>query len=203
MRYLASLMFLLMPSWLLAQPAGKPEITYPQLISTRYASGAALPDGAQRPPALYRFVDTTKLPADAKLLSAAKSASGAIWVVTDKGAFRSEGDGYVPLVKPAKARELNEPPLPKDLAVVAVAADRLGHIWAATSKGLLVSDGQAWWQMITGKDGVPFEAMTCLELAANGDVWGGTTEGAWRLRNGQFRYFWGQRWLPGNMVKAI
>lgn len=203
MRYLACLAFLLLPTSLLAQPAGKQTHTYPQLLSTRYAKGTNLPDGIQRPPALYRFVDMAKLPAGAKLLSAAKSAKGAVWVVTDKGAFRSEGDAYVPLAKPQKPRELNEPSIPKDLAVVAVAADQLGHIWAATNKGLLVADGEGWWQMITGKDGVPIEAMTCLELSANGDVWGGTLEGAWRLRNGQFRYFWGQRWLPGNIVKAI
>ncbi len=87
--------------------------------------------------------------------------------------------------------------------MVAVTADRLGHIWAATTKGLLVTDGEGWWQSIAGQDGVPFEAMTCLELLANGDVWGGTSEGAWRMRNGQFRYFWGRRWLPGNRVQAI
>jgi hypothetical protein len=45
--------------------------------------------------------------------------------------------------------------------------------------------------------------MTCLHLAPNGDVWGGTPEGAWRLRGGQFRYFWGRRWLPGNQVRAV
>ena len=45
--------------------------------------------------------------------------------------------------------------------------------------------------------------MTCLHLADNGDVWGGTNEGAWRLRNGQFRYFWGPRWLPDNRVRTI
>ena len=31
------------------------------------------------------------------------------------------------------------------------------------------------------------------------DVWAGTAEGAWRLRDGQFRYFWGRRWLPGGL----
>ena len=105
--------------------------------------------------------------------------------------------------KPSKPRELNEPAIPADLRVVAVAADRLGHIWAASNKGLLATDGENWWQLLTGQDGVPFEAMTCLHLASNGDVWGGTAEGAWRMHNGQFRDFWGKRWLPGNQVKSI
>src|SRR5262249_1646174 len=47
------------------------------------------------------------------------------------------------------------------------------------------------------------EVMTCLHLAPNGDVWGGTAEGAWRLRDGRFRYFWGRRWLPGNHVRQV
>src|SRR5262249_25113435 len=51
--------------------------------------------------------------------------------------------------------------------------------------------------------GVPFERINCLHLAAGGDVWAGTPEGAWRLRDGRFRYFWGKRWLTDNDVQAI
>jgi hypothetical protein len=87
--------------------------------------------------------------------------------------------------------------------VAAVAADRLGHLWAATDAGLFGTDGAQWWQRLGRQDGMPYEVMTCLHLAANGDVWGGTPEGAWRLRDGQFRYFWGRRWLPGNKVSAV
>jgi hypothetical protein len=86
--------------------------------------------------------------------------------------------------------------------VTAVAADRLGHLWAATDAGLYVTDGDQCWHHLGRQDGMPYEALTCLHLAANGDVWAGTPEGAWRLRQGQFRYFWGRRWLPGNRVRA-
>ena len=37
----------------------------------------------------------------------------------------------------------------------------------------------------------------------HGDLWGGTTQGAWRLRKGTWSYFWGKRWLPDNRVTSI
>jgi hypothetical protein len=177
--------------------------TYPQLISTRYRDRNKLPADAVAPASAYDFVDKSKLPAGAKLLSAARSATGKVWVVTDKGAFSATADGYVPLDLVPRHPEPFQPPVPADLHVAAVAADRVGHLWAATDKGLVVSDGDQWSQLLTRRQGVPYETMTCLHLASNGDVWGGTTEGAWRLRDGRFRYFWGQRWLPGNKVAAI
>ncbi len=176
---------------------------YPQLISIQYADRSKLPADFAVPAPAFDFVDQTKLPAGARVRSAAKSASGKIWVVTDKGAFAATAQAYVPLELAPRRPELGQPQVPANACVVAVAADRAGHLWAATDKGLVVSDGEQWFQTITRKDGVPYETMTCLHLAANGDVWGGTAEGAWRLRDGQFRYFWGRRWLPGNKVSSI
>ena len=151
----------------------------------------------------FDFVATEKLPAGAKVLSAARSAGGRVWVVTDRGAFRSSGDSYRPLeVGP---RQL-EPGQPRSSQAPAwwrsprTASDRSGSRPTAGSISPTVSE---WWQSLDRRDGVPYEAMTCLHLAPNGDVWGGTSEGAWRLRDGQFRYFWGLRWLPGNRVRAI
>lgn len=176
---------------------------FPQLLSTRYTDRANLPADFAVPQPRYDFVDAAKLPSGAKLLSAARSASGVIVIVTDKGAFTARGGEYVPLELGSKQPEPGQPPLPDKARVTAVAADRVGHLWLATDKGLIVTDGAQWCQTINRKDGVPYEIMTCLHLAANGDVWGGTPEGAWRLRDGQFRYFWGRRWLPGNQVRAV
>jgi hypothetical protein len=172
--------------------------SFPQLISVRHTA-----DESTQLAETFGFVDRAKLPADSKILSAAKSAGGAIWVVTDKGAVRSDGDKFVPLDIAPRRLEPGQPPVPAGLKAVAVASDRQGHVWLATDGGLFATDSRDWWQPINRNDGVPFEAMTCLHLAANGDLWGGTSEGAWRLRDGNFRYFWGQRWLPGNHVSAI
>jgi hypothetical protein len=155
------------------------------------------------PAAAFDFVDHAKLPDRAKVLSAAKAANGRVWVVTDKGAFVSEAGGYAPLKFAPQKLEPGQPAVPAEAKIVAVAADRIGHVWAATDRGLFVTNGDQWYSRLARQDGVPFEEMTCLHLAANGDLWGGTTQGAWRLRDGQFRYFWGKRWLPGNHVRAI
>ncbi len=177
--------------------------TYPQLVSTRYAGGKGLPADFAAPEPTYDFVDRAKLPAGARVLSAARSAAGKLWVVTDKGAFASSANEYVPLNFVPRRPERGQPPFAVDAPVVAVAADRDGHFWAATAKGIVISDGERPAQTITRRDGMPYETMTCMHLAPNGDVWGGTTEGAWRLRGGEFRYFWGRRWLPGNKVRAV
>lgn len=177
--------------------------SYPQLIATRYAKGSKLPADYAPPTAAPDFVDKAKLPADARIRSAAKAANGTVWVVTDRGVFSSRDGKYAPLVIGPVRPEPGQPPIRADLRVVAVAVDRLGHLWAATNAGLIVTDGEQWWQGLNRQDAVPYEIMTCLHLAPNGDIWGGTAEGAWRLRDGQFRYFWGRRWLPGNKIEAI
>jgi hypothetical protein len=176
---------------------------YPQLIATCHPDRGKLPAGVAPPAVAYDFVEKAKLPAGAKVLSAARAANGQVWVMTDRGTLAARGGAYVPLEIGPRHPEPGQPPVPADLRVAAVAADRLGHLWAATDAGLFATDGAQWWQRLGRQDGVPYEVLTCLHLAPNGDVWGGTPEGAWRLRDGHFRYFWGRRWLPGNQVRAV
>lgn len=90
-----------------------------------------------------------------------------------------------------------------DTEVVQAVKDSQGHTWLATSHGLFVTDGDQWWESFDHRDGMPYTRMTSLLLCKNGDVWGGTSEGAWRMRDGHFRYFWGKRWLPGNRVRQL
>ncbi|MCI0464594.1 MAG: hypothetical protein L0Z62_47295 [Gemmataceae bacterium] len=201
MRLLLSVALLSFPALLVPSPARAG--TYPQLIAMRFADRSKLPADFAQPVPAFDFVDQAKLPTGAKVLSAARAARGQVWVVTDRGAFCSRGNRYVPLDHGPRRLEPGQPPVRAGIRVVAVAADRQGHLWAATNAGLVASDGEQWWQLLSRKDGVPYEVMTCLHLAPNGDLWGGTPEGAWRLRAGQFRYFWGRRWLPGNYIRAI
>ena len=156
---------------LVAPIADAPGSPYPQLMVVS-APAPAVPVPA------YDFVDRAKLPAGAKVLSAAKAANGRVCVVTDKGAFTSEAGGYVSLRFGPQKREPGQPGVPADVKLVAVAADRVGHLWAATDRGLYVTNGEQWYSGLTRQDGVPFEEMTCLHLAANGDLWGGTMQGA-------------------------
>jgi hypothetical protein len=169
---------------------------YPQLIAARFPDRHDLPRPVPIPD-----IDTTGLPPGAAVTSAVKARDGA-WVVTTHGAFKREKDRWVPLDLPRDYRYGQ--PLPDvDTEVRAVAGDKDGRVWLATNLGAYVTDGKDWWHPLNRADGMPYEDMLCIALAPNGDVWGGTTQGAWRLRGGQWRYFWGKRWLPGNRVSAI
>lgn len=83
-------------------------------------------------------------------------------------------------------------------------SDPLGHLWIGTRTGILLGDGEGWWLPREGQDGgPPYGRVHVLCLAPNGDLWAGTPEGACRLREGRWSYFWGKRWLPDNRVHAI
>ncbi|WP_422931302.1 hypothetical protein [Singulisphaera sp. PoT] len=193
----------LMAFFLLAISAPSFGASYPQLIATRYPEGSKLPEEASRPITCFDFVAQDLLPAGAKVLSAARAASGRVLVVTDQGAFGSSGEKFERLEIGPRQPEPGQPEVRSFAKVVAIAGDAIGHVWIATDRGLFATDGEQWWQSIDRRDGVPYETLTCLYLSPNGDVWAGTPEGAWRLRDGQYRYFWGKRWLPDNRVQAI
>lgn len=65
------------------------------------------------------------------------------------------------------------------------------------------SEGYVLWpdnQLITT---IPWPEVTCID-EVYGDLWFGSTRGAFKLNdNGQFSYYAGERWLPGNQVAAI
>ena len=190
---------------LLAMAAGKGvaapvgSTAYSQLIANTSPGPPAAPPGMDA-----SFVDSAALPAGAHILSAARSAGGAIWVVTDSGAFRLPPGmrKYERLGSPRALQPL-QPPVPVDTVVTCVATDGAGHILAGSNFGLFITDGANWWQHIDRRDGMPFEEISTIVSVPNGDVWAGSAMGAWRLRAGRFRYFAGKRWLPDNAVRRI
>mgnify|MGYP002347969964 CR=1 FL=1 len=99
--------------------------------------------------------------------------------------------------------KLHQPTVRLDAKYRQVLADGRGQVWLATSQGIVASDGEDWWHTFDRFDGMPYEDLLCLAFAQNGDLWAGTSEGAWRLRAGKFTYFWGKRWLPGNLVSGL
>ncbi|AMV38949.1 hypothetical protein [Planctomyces sp. SH-PL62] len=189
--------------WLAVAPAIATAGTYPQLVATKYAKGAALPEGVARPVPTFDEVDRSKLPKGLTVLAAARAANGRVWVLTDDGPFRSTATGYEPLEVGPRHPEPGQPGVDWNTKIQTMTADPLGQIWVGTDRGVVLCDGEQWWLKLGRRDGMPFEDINCLHLAANGDVWAGTPEGAWRLRDGAFRYFWGRRWLPDNQVEAV
>lgn len=142
------------------------------------------------------------LPKDAVTTSAVKTSRGETWVCTSKGAFRRVHGEYIPLIPPREAPPLH-PVMQADASIRGVFPDTVGNVWLATDRGVCVTDGGSWWHPLDRHDGMPYDDVTCLAFAPNGDIWGGTPEGAWRLRSGEWRYFWGKRWLPANRVNGI
>ncbi len=97
----------------------------------------------------------------------------------------------------------HQPQVDADTAVRQAIPDGAGGWWLATNLGAYFTDGDQWWQPLDQRDGMPRVDLNALHLAPNGDLWGATGDGAWRMRDGVFRYFRGTRWLPGNRVNRI
>jgi hypothetical protein len=72
----------------------------------------------------------------------------------------------------------------------------------ATDRGLAVLRGAAL-TTIGGKDGLPYEDVTCLTPGFDRDFWIGTTTGAIRSTDGKYHYFGAHHWLPGDNVHDI
>ncbi|HLV79486.1 MAG TPA: hypothetical protein VKT32_04360 [Chthonomonadaceae bacterium] len=148
-------------------------------------------------------VDTALLPAGAKVLSAAKTPDGRLWVITDRGPFKTEGGRLVPLPRPLHYRT-HQPYIDAEPVFTCVAADSRGHVWLGTNVGIFATDGADWWNPMDRRNGLPWEEVTCLALARNGDIWAGTTDGVCCCTaGGTWEYYRGPRWLPGNAVNAI
>lgn len=97
---------------------------------------------------------------------------------------------------------INAPTLDADMKIVDAVELADGGFILATTTGPVLVRGD-YWHPLTGMDGVPRVDMTCVLLAKNGAVWGGTKEGVWRLYNGRFNYFYGKRWLVNNSVLGL
>jgi len=93
--------------------------------------------------------------------------------------------------------------LPYGIKIHKTVKDPSGQLWLTTDHGIRAQRGNTWSYVLDRNDGMPYDDVTCLAFAPNGDIWGGSPEGAWRFRGGEWRYFWGKRWIPGNKVNDI
>lgn len=75
-------------------------------------------------------------------------------------------------------------------------------LFIATDRGLSVLRGMSL-TTVRGAQGLPYEDVTCVASGFTNDLWIGTTRGAIRKIEGEFPYFAGRRWLPGERVNAI
>ena len=148
-------------------------------------------------------VDMGKLPSGVKVRQAVEGPDKRLWIVTDLGVFRSEGDKVVPVTKP-KVYLNQQPQINTDAVTTCVAIDKHGQVWFGTTGGLYATNGANWWNPFDRRNGLPYENITCLTFGKEGEIWVGTSEGVCRYTTqGVWQYYWGPRWLPNNRVTAI
>lgn len=125
----------------------------------------------------------------------AQSAQGYLWVGTDGGLARFDGEVFRTF-GPA-----SEPPLPA-ARILSLAVDRQGVLWIGTAvNGLLRSDDQGF-----ARSPMPIEGNTPIRvLLADraGAVWAGTDQGVLRRSDGAWRRFGLAEGLPSLAVRAL
>ena len=84
--------------------------------------------------------------------------------------------------------------------VPAVTKTPAGPVFGVQRAVAMVADGKTI--SLTAEDGLPFDGFTCVSISGN-TVWFGTTKGVVRLRDGEFAYRQGKRWLPDDHVTDI
>ena len=77
------------------------------------------------------------------------------------------------------------------------------HVYLGTEEGYCVLDA-ATFQITTPLfSALPVKNVTAI-AKINGNLWFGSDQGAFMLKDdGKFNYYYGERWLPSNMVRSI
>lgn len=87
--------------------------------------------------------------------------------------------------------------------VHAVHLDRKGLLWVGTQEGLAYFGGQGWTPLNLPA-GAPSVYVRALAETSDGAFWIGTQDGGlWRLRNGLWRHFAGEKELPSHRVNTL
>lgn len=77
------------------------------------------------------------------------------------------------------------------------------EIIIGTNNGYFNVSTSDWKQVGNINDKLPWTGLTVIR-EIEGNVWFGSTKGAFMLReDDKFNYYYGERWLPGNLIKHI
>jgi signal transduction histidine kinase/ligand-binding sensor domain-containing protein len=125
----------------------------------------------------------------------AQTKDGFVWLGTEVGLVRFDGNGFQVFDKNTKAGE-GGPTLPgNDVRCLLAAKD--GALWIGTSEGLARwKDGSV--TAFTTKDGLPGNNVQALAEASDGAVWAYTDAGLARQTDGKFKVK--SFWIPKSRV---
>ena len=125
-----------------------------------------------------------------------------VWIATDNGLFKTAPDG-TNLVR----HEQYGVGGPLATRITGLAVDSKGVLWAGTPLGLSVREKDGTWRHIRGRDGLPYEEITSLDVDGNDRLWLGTTFGAIQYRpyeeGRQWFYRQSERYLPHDTVHDV
>ena len=134
-------------------------------------------------------------PAEGPSLRSIALLDGEPWIATRAGLLVRRADAWAAITSQRSGLIGDD--------VRALATDPQGTLWVATAEGISLMHASGFGEKITSQDGLPYDNLTCVALGPDGSRWFGSALGASRLEAGEWRYYFGRRWLAGDRVQAI
>ena len=129
---------------------------------------------------------------DAPVFRLVQTADGRLYVGTERGAFRREGERFVPLSSE----------LPGD-GVPSLARDASGAMWVGSVNHGLMRLANDHVEQFSSQRGLPNNRVAALFVDREGSIWAGTNAGLLRLRDAPFSTYNGEHGLSDDYVRAL
>lgn len=129
---------------------------------------------------------------DAPVFRAIQDAAGTVFVGTERGVYRREGERFVQVSRL----------LPVD-GVPSLAKDAAGNLWVGTVNNGLLRLTQSGVEKFTSLRGLPNNRVAALLIDREGSVWAGTNAGLLRLSDAPFSTWNGDQGLSDDYVRAL
>ena len=121
--------------------------------------------------------------------------NGEPWFATPTGLLVRRGADWAVMTKQGSGLISDD--------VRALATDPQGTLWVATAEGISLMHASGFGEKITSQDGLPYDDLTCIALGPDGSRWFGSALGVSRLKAGEWRYYFGRRYLAGDKAQAM
>lgn len=114
--------------------------------------------------------------------------------------FKPEGTPSKSVARPIVPRNGSTGWAPADVRAIALYE---GRLILAAPQGVAMENGDGTWNLYTGREGLPFNDFTSMDVATDGRLWLGTTKGAIHFDGTHWAYRAGKRWLPNDDVRDV
>lgn len=146
-----------------------------------------------------------------KINVVAVSRRGRVAIATNEHAFSPAFD-FKETVEPFAGLELKLPwrPVPVNdgtlsrvLTNVGALAFQDDRLVLASPQGVAVEQPNGTWKFYTGREGLPYNDFTSMDVAPDGRLWLGTTKGAIHFDGSHWAWRASKRWLPNDDVRDV